>query len=502
MSIKESFDLDSRFKSKILIVDDDRQHLEMLSDCIEDYVSNIITANNGIEAISKATTELPDIILMDIMMPEMNGFDACKQIKEDSRTTHIPVIFITALNDLDSILEGFASGGVDYVSKPFHTREILSRLKIHLRMQHQQRQLIDLAIELKATKEEAEAARIVAEKANQAKTNFLCNVSHELMTPMNMIMNMTHFAIDSGLTSKQRQYLEKIKSSSALLKELIDDILEYSKIEIGVQKTYNESFELKEIINHVYNQLRLKIIDSDRVQLILAEDPLIPPQLIGDFKRLQKILFHLGDNAIKFTSQGSVTIKTRLLELKDNQASVGFSIKDTGIGMDKAQQELLFQPFVQADSSKTRKYGGVGLGLALCRQLIKLMNGKIFIKSTPNKGSVVKLQFDFHVPEKQASNQQPIEKNTIISAQKNESNTKTSGLIEKGVPAQNISELLDQLQRNIKKRNPKKCKEICDLALELMLDKSMRERIEQIQDNLRRYQFKVAQDLLQAINNT
>jgi len=502
MSIKESFDLDSRFKSKILIVDDDRQHLEMLSDCIEDYVSNIITANNGIEAISKATTELPDIILMDIMMPEMNGFDACKQIKEDSRTTHIPVIFITALNDLDSILEGFASGGVDYVSKPFHTREILSRLKIHLRMQHQQRQLIDLAIELKATKEEAEAARIVAEKANQAKTNFLCNVSHELMTPMNMIMNMTHFALDSGLTSKQKQYLEKIKSSSALLKELIDDILEYSKIEIGEQKTYNESFELKEIINNVYNQLRLKIIDSDRVQLILAEDPLIPPQLIGDVKRLQKILFHLGDNAIKFTSQGSVTIKTRLLELKDNQASVGFSIKDTGIGMDKAQQELLFQPFVQADSSKTRKYGGVGLGLALCRQLIKLMNGKIFIKSTPNKGSVVKLQFDFHVPEKQALNQQPIEKNTIISAKKNESNTKTSGLIEKGVLAQNISELLDQLQRNIKKRNPKKCKEICDLALELMLDKSMRERIEQIQDNLRRYQFKVAQDLLQAINNT
>ena len=129
---------DCQFQSKILIVDDDEQHVEMLCDCIEDYVSSIVTAINGFEAIAKAKKELPDIILMDVMMPEMNGFDACKKIKEDSTTSHIPVIFITALNDLESILRAFDSGGVDYLSKPFHSKEVISRLKNHLKVQFQQ----------------------------------------------------------------------------------------------------------------------------------------------------------------------------------------------------------------------------------------------------------------------------------------------------------------------------------------------------------------------------
>jgi signal transduction histidine kinase len=492
---------DCQFQSKILIVDDDEQHVEMLCDCIEDYVSSIVTAINGFEAIAKAKKELPDIILMDVMMPEMNGFDACKKIKEDSTTSHIPVIFITALNDLESILRAFDSGGVDYLSKPFHSKEVISRLKNHLKVQFQQRQLMDLAIELKSARESAESARIIAEKANQAKTDFLCNVSHELMTPMNMIMNMTHFAMDSGLNAKQTEYLSKIKKSSELLKELIDDILEYSTCEAGNTKSNQEIFQLGDVLSIVKNKLSLRLNEENQIQLIISEDPLIPPQLIGDAARLQKILFHLGDNAIKFTSSGSVKIKSRLLEIKDGKASVAFSVKDTGPGMSKKQQEALFQPFVQADSSRTRKYGGVGLGLALCRQLIKMMKGRLFINSVPDEGSIINIQFDFSTPKNQETVEDPVTDKSVKSIKKPD-NQNISENASSRLSNQQIVDFLNQLDTHIKKRNPRKGKQICEKLLNNNMDKAIRDQIQQVHDSLRRYKFKDAQDQLSSVLNT
>jgi signal transduction histidine kinase len=498
MSNQDMVAKDSRFQSKILIVDDDEQHVEMLCDCIEDYVTSIVTAINGLEAIAKAKEELPDIILMDVMMPEMNGFDACKKIKEDSTTKHIPVIFITALNDLESILRAFDSGGVDYVSKPFHTKEVVSRLKNHLKVQFQQRQLMDLAIELKSARESAESARMIAEKANQAKTDFLCNVSHELMTPMNMIMNMTHFALDSGLNTQQSEYLSNIKKSSELLKELIDDILEYSSCESGNVSSKQEIFQVRDVLSTVQNKLSFRLKEGNQIQLFFSEDPLIPQQLIGDAARLQKILFHLGDNAIKFTSSGYVKIKSRLLEIKDAKARVAFSVKDTGPGMSKKQQEALFQPFIQADSSKTRKHGGVGLGLALCRQLIKMMNGKLFINSVPDEGSIVNLQFDFAIPvTKEAV--VPAEITTSVKTINNANNKSTSENDSRHLNDQQLIDLLEQLDTHIKKRNPRKGKQICDEILNCNIDKAIRDHIEQVHDSLRRYKFKNAQDQLSSV---
>jgi len=487
---------DSRFQSKILIVDDDVQHVEMLRECIEDFVTIIITAINGLEAITKSKEEQPDIILMDVMMPEMNGFDACKRIKQDSKTEHIPIIFITALNDLESILRAFDSGGVDYISKPFHTKEIVSRLKNHLKMQFQQRQLMDLAIELKTARESAENARIVAEKANQAKTDFLCNVSHELMTPMNLIMNMTHFALNSGLNSQQSEYIDKIRKSSEVLKELIDDILEYSFSEAGNISSNQELFNLNDVLTTVKNKISYRSNEDKQLQLIFSEDPLIPKQLIGDSVRLQKILFHLGDNAVKFTSSGYVKIKSRLFEIKENQASVGFSVQDTGPGMSKDQQETLFQPFIQADNSRTRKHGGVGLGLALCRQLIKMMNGKLFINSIPDKGTIIKIQFDFSIPENQEPAEKQPEPEDPVKLVTSENNEETNRVSSSHVSDEQLSDLYHRLDKNIKKRNPKRGKQICESILEYHIDKSMREQIEKIHDSLRRYKFKEAQDQL------
>ncbi|MBF0450655.1 MAG: response regulator [Candidatus Magnetomorum sp.] len=505
MNNQNNFSEEYQFQSKLLIVDDDRQQREMLHDCMGEYVKTIITACNGIEALAKAKTEQPDLILLDIMMPEMNGFDVCTQLKEDIRTKDIPVIFITALNDLDSILKGFSCGGVDYVSKPFHTKEIISRMQIHLKLQFQHRKLMELAIELKATKEETEAARMVAEKANQSKTNFLCNLSHELMTPMNMIQSMTYFALESGLNEKQTEYLQKIKTSSDILKELMDDLLEYSTIEKGDAVVHHETFQMKTVISHINRILSQTITDKAHLQWMISEDPMIPKYLLGDVTRLQRILVQLVDNAFKFTHSGSVELNIRFLEKKGKQVSLAFSVKDTGIGMSNAQQELCFQPFSQGDTSKTRKYGGIGLGLTLCRQLIKIMNGKLSVNSIPDKGSVVTVHLDFFVPDSvneihQDTSETLLPENDLAVDQKD-----TKFPDNKAVHADNrqyqLLDLITQLDTCLTKRNPKKCSQIFEKIQTLEFEYSLKGQVEKIQDNVRRYQFKNAQKQLSQLIN-
>jgi len=479
------------FQSTVLIVDDDKQQLEILSDCMENFASTIITASNGIEALSKAREELPNIILLDVMMPKMNGFDVCSQLKEDPRTKDIPVIFITALNDLNSILKGFSLGGVDYITKPYHTQEIISRLQTHIKLQYQHRKLMELSLELKASKEEAESARIVAEKANQAKTNFLCVISHELMTPMSVIQSLTHFALETELNSKQTEYLEKIKKSSGVLKELIDDILEYSNIESGKAVVNKELFEINAALAYVKNILSTRISDQKKLQLMISLDPMVPKFLKGDSHRIQKVLIHLGDNAIKFTSSGYVKIKVRLLEKNAQKASIIFSVKDSGIGMTKQQQEFIFQPFTQANMSKNRQFEGVGLGLALCRQMIKIMNGKLSVHSQPNEGSLVTFQLDLLLPEEKMLSMQ--EEETIT--------TDTKNLDEKNeISDQNkndqLKDLLAQLEVCIKKRNPKKCEEVIQRIKSIKGEIQIFYDISEIQDFIKRYQFEEAQEQL------
>jgi len=506
MKNKDLFSETYHFQSTVLIVDDDRQQLEILTDCLEESVSTIITASNGKEALSTAKKELPDIILLDVMMPEMNGFDVCTQLKKDPRTKDIPVIFITALNDLNSILKGFSCGGVDYVSKPYHTKEILSRLNTHIRVQFQQRKMIELSLELKAAKEEAEAARIIAEKANKAKTNFLCNISHELLTPMNMIQSMTHFALDSGLNPKQTEYLQKIKSSSDFLKLLIDDILEYSTIDSGNAIINNDTFEISKVISYVRDILSSKIVENKELQLLISEDPMIPKLLLGDYNRIQRILIHLGDNAIKFTSKGFVKLKVRLLEKNDHHVSISFSVIDTGIGMSESQQEFFFQPFTQANMAKDRKYSGVGIGLALCQQMIKLLKGKFSVSSGPEKGSVVTFQLNFSLPQglnHSEDNHNHIEllsDNTTAVLKKDYENQSTNDLMRNQPMNTFLYQLIVKLEACLKKRNPVKSEQLIIEILSNTHEKEIRRFMQKIQENVRRYQFKNAQKQLSILS--
>ncbi len=229
-------------------------------------------------------------------------------------------------------------------------------------------------------------AKLEAEKANRVKSEFLANMSHEIRTPMNAITGMLHLALKTELTAKQRNYLNKISYAAHSLLSIINDILDFSKIESGRLELETAPFSLDEVLRYIADIVEMNAKQKNIVVATLVNEG-TPRWLIGDTLRLSQILINLASNAVKFTEQGKIIISVKP-ELRDAEAVVlRFSVQDSGIGMTSTQIEKLFQPFSQADSSITRRYGGTGLGLTISKQLVEMMGGKIRVESEPGKGS-------------------------------------------------------------------------------------------------------------------
>jgi len=372
--------------TNVMVVEDEYVIANDIKHSLEEMGYSVCsTVASGEEAVERVGREKPDLVLMDIVLrDEMDGIEAARQI---SSRFNVPVIFLTSYADDDVLPRARAASPFGYLVKPFEDRELNATIKMAL-------DRADLEAKLRESEERLAKAKEAAEEANHAKSRFLANMSHEIRTPMTVIMGFSKLLADSEMPRpEQQQHLQTICRNAENLLNIISDILDLSKIEAGRTELELKDCSPAEIVEDVRSSLEVRA-NEKRLALHVAHVFPLPRTIRTDPVRLRQILVNLVGNALKFTETGGVKITVRRVGQEDDTPRVQFEVADTGIGMSDEDIPRVFQAFIQADDSTTRRFDGTGLGLTVSQELAELLGGRIDVQSKPGKGSIFTLTID------------------------------------------------------------------------------------------------------------
>ena len=378
-------------KSNILIVDDERFNLTLLSETLSQQGYHVEMANDGEQALTAISNSKPDLILLDILMPGMDGYEVCKRIKSDPETKHIPVLFISVMDEADNKVKAFECGAADYISKPFQVEEVIARVSTQLKLEQLRHEMDLQNIELKKAKEQAETA-------NRAKSEFLTNMSHEFRTPLNAVLGFAEMMRkDQNIPTLIQQNLDIIHGSGQHLLSLINDVLDMSKIDTGHIKLEVELIDLGLLFDELIEIMKNRAGKKD-LQLTFEHDSDFRQYVKTDRAKLRQILISLLSNAINCTEQGNIYLRLKVENNRPEETRLHIEVEDTGMGIDEKQLEQIFEPFEQIGDRSQKK--GTGLGLALNKQFVELMGGTINVESKLGKGSLFYVDIPVKKPEK------------------------------------------------------------------------------------------------------
>jgi two-component system, sensor histidine kinase len=377
-------DLTRPASSPILIADDDEMARILMREALEQQGFVVIEAVDGQDALLRFAETRPAMLIADVMMPKMDGFELCRALRRRPDGAYVPVLMATGLDDVSSIERAYEVGATDFIAKPIHWLILGHRVRYMLRAG----QAFDA---LHQNEQRLVAAKNAAEAASRAKGEFLANMSHELRTPLNAIIGFSSLIRDQALgasSEKYGEYAELIATSGTHLLNIINSVLDLAKAESS-QLTLDESNVDIRAAATFSGEIVAELARKAEIDFgIELDDDL--PGLFADSVKLRQILINLLSNAVKFTPPGG---RVRLRARLSAERGVIFEIEDSGIGISDEKLPIALAPFGQVDSGLNRKFDGAGLGLPLTKHLVELHHGVLRIASTPGRGTLVTVEF-------------------------------------------------------------------------------------------------------------